>query len=69
MIHAREMTVNQKSQRGFHEYSNDTNIPDLLRKSFRHREHRENEFFSTASVGSVARQGSLMQEVTSKKFA
>jgi hypothetical protein len=31
-------------------------IIDLLRKSFRHREHGENEFFSKISVGSVARQ-------------
>jgi len=30
-------------------------VIDLLQKSFRHREHRENEFFSKVSVGSVAR--------------
>src|SRR5512138_2364190 len=30
---------------------------------FCHREHRENEFFSKVSVGSVARQWALMQEV------
>jgi len=39
---------------------------DHLRKSFSHRDHREKEFFSKVSVDSVAKQGSLKQEVKYK---